>query len=266
MGDRYVLGVDVGNTNTVFGLFRDEPDFEILHSWRTVTRRDRTSDELGIFLLGFLNSSGIVATEVGGFIYSSVVPPFSPIVERMGSDYFRCDPLRVRFDMGLPIGVSYPHPAEIGADRLANAAGAHAMCRDDLIIVDLGTATTFCLLEDGSYRGGVIAPGLKVSIEALTRKTAQLPPIEFARPSSGVLGDTTVHSLQSGFFYGWVGLLRGIIGELKDRDPKRNYTVFATGGLSNLISRETPGLFDRVDDLLTLRGLKTIWRHQASFL
>ena len=149
MGDRYVLGVDVGNTNTVFGLFRDEPDFEILHSWRTVTRRDRTSDELGIFLLGFLNSSGIVATEVGGFIYSSVVPPFSPIVERMGSDYFRCDPLRVRFDMGLPIGVSYPHPAEIGADRLANAAGAHAMCRDDLIIVDLGTATTFCLLEDG---------------------------------------------------------------------------------------------------------------------
>ncbi len=259
----FILGVDIGNTNSVFGLFEKDADGEILHDWRTVTRRERTSDELGIFLLGFLHSSGIDPAAIKGFIYSSVVPPFNPIVERMARDYFNCDPLNVRWD-SVPLKIEYPHPPEIGADRLVNAAAAREMYGGDLIIIDMGTATTFCVMHEEVYLGGSIAPGLKMSIESLSRKTAQLPPIEFARPAGGVVGDSTIHAMQSGFFYGWVGLLRGISEEIKRSGPDRKYRSVATGGLCTLIQREVPDLFDIVEPDLTLKGLQVIYRHMSS--
>lgn len=254
-----LLCVDIGNTNTVFGLFEaeDRPD-SLLRHWRTVTRRDRTSDELGIFLRGFLETADLAEHTIKGFVYSSVVPSFNPIVERMAEDYFQAQALRISHDMGLPINLKYPHPEEIGADRLVNASAAHVLFGGDLIIVDLGTATTFCVMHSGDYLGGLIAPGLKLSIDSLARHTAQLPSIEFKRPLDGVIAKSTLQALQGGFFYGWVGLLREIIQRIKNVEPDRRYQVVATGGLSSLIQREETGLFDRVDPLLTLKGLQVI--------
>lgn len=255
----YILAVDIGNTNTVFGLFRDTAEHEIEKHWRTVTHRDRTSDELGIFLLGFLSSSGIDPSSIRGFIYSSVVPSFNPIVERMAQDYFSTQPFRVRHD-NIPLAIDYPRPDEIGADRLVNAVAANTMYPGSQIVVDLGTATTFCVVHDGVYLGGAIAPGLKLSMEALFRNTAQLSSVEFSRPPGGVVAKSTKHAIQSGFFFGWVGLLRGILDEAARASPGRKYRTIATGGLSALIHREVPELFDTVDGMLTLRGLKIIYQ------
>ncbi|MBX7057533.1 MAG: type III pantothenate kinase [Leptospirales bacterium] len=259
--NQYILAVDIGNSNTVFGLLLPDEGFEVVRSWRAVTRRDRTSDELGIFLLGFLETAGVSPQSVEAFLYSSVVPSFNPIVERMAHDYFQCDALRVTHDMGLPIGLCYPAPAEIGADRLVNAVAGAALYPGNLIIVDLGTATTFCLVQAGAFCGGAIAPGLKISIDTLSQRTAQLPPIEFRSPECGVVGDTTVHALQAGFFYGWVGLVREITQRMKDSIHPETARVIATGGLSATLQAAAPELFDVVDPLLTLRGLKILWRH-----
>ena len=260
---KYGLAVDIGNTNTVFGLY-SESDGEILKSWRTVTHRDRTSDELGIFLKGFLQSGGIVVEDVAHFIYSSVVPSFNPIVEKMVRDYYHTEPLRVHYELPLPIRFVYPRPYEIGPDRIVNAIAANRIHGGDLIVIDLGTATTFCLLHDRDYMGGSIAPGLKLSMEALSRRAAMLPPIEFACPPGGVLGDSTMHSIQSGFFFGWIGLLREIITQFRKREPQKSYKVIATGGLASLIHEESPDLFDEVDGLLTLKGLQIIHEHLRS--
>ncbi|MCB1139771.1 MAG: type III pantothenate kinase [Leptospiraceae bacterium] len=258
---KYGLAVDIGNTNTVFGLYSHENGGEIQKSWRTVTHRDRTSDELGIFLNGFLHSSGIRVESIEHFIYSSVVPSFNPIVEKMVRDYYNTEPLRVHYEMPLPLEFVYPRPYEIGPDRIVNAVAASRIYGGDLIVIDLGTATTFCLLHGTQYMGGSIAPGLKLSMEALSRRAAMLPPIEFACPPGGVLGDSTMHSIQSGFFFGWVGLLREIIQQFRNREPARKYRVIATGGLASLIHGEQPDLFDQVDGLLTLRGLQIIHEH-----
>lgn len=195
-----LLVIDVGNTNTVFGVFREGEETPDFHK-RTVTRRDRTSDELGLFLKGFLTQENVKADRVKKAIYSSVVPSLNPIVERMLEDWFDVNPLRVHYQMNLNFGISYPRPFEIGADRLVNAAYcAKTYPGKKAILVDLGTATTFCVIsEKPEYIGGVIAPGLKISMDALTRNTAQLPPIVFGSPSR-VLGESTVESIQAGFF------------------------------------------------------------------
>ncbi|MCB1327258.1 MAG: type III pantothenate kinase [Spirochaetales bacterium] len=258
-----ILCVDIGNSNTVFGIFDSAREGEpVLKHWRTVTRRDRTSDELGIFLLGFLESASLDPASIGSCVYSSVVPSFNPIVERMARDYFQAGVLRVQHDLKLPITFDYPRPAEIGADRVVNAVAAHVRFGGDLIVIDLGTATTFCVLHQGSYVGGSIAPGLKLSMESLSRATAQLPPIEFRNPPDGAIGKSTTGALQSGFFYGWVGLLREITDRVRRHSPDRTYRVIATGGLCGLIHAEEPSLFDEVDPLMTLHGLQTIYRYQ----
>ncbi len=259
MTDRFILGVDIGNTNTVFGLFDAGEGVEILRHWRAVTRRDRTSDELGIFLLGFLETVGVAPERIAGFIYSSVVPHFNPIVERMARDYFSAAPLRVTHESDLPIEIRYPAPAEIGADRLVNASAAAVLYGGPLVVVDLGTATTFCAVKDNAFVGGSIAPGLKLSIESLAARTAQLPPIEFRHPPSGVIGDSTIHALQSGFFYGWAGLVREISTRMKAALAVPGVRIIATGGLATAIHEGEPELFDIVDPLLTLRGLKILY-------
>ncbi|GBF51507.1 pantothenate kinase [Leptospira ryugenii] len=252
-----LLVVDVGNTNTVFGIFREgqeQPDF---HK-RTVTRRDRTSDELGLFLKGFLTQEKVDSLQIKKAIYSSVVPSLNPIIERMFEDWFEVKPLRVHYQMKLNFGITYPRPFEIGADRLVNAAYCAKMFPNQkAILVDLGTATTFCVInEKPEYVGGVIAPGLKISMDALTRNTAQLPPIVFGSPSV-VLGGSTVESIQSGFFYGWIGLLKEIVRAIKAELPG-DYKVIGTGGLVTTIHSSDNKVFDHIDPMLTLKGLKIL--------
>ena len=198
MAKDMLLVIDVGNTNTVFGVFyngEEEPKF---HK-RTVTRRDRTSDELGVFLKGFFKEENIDSNNISHAIYSSVVPGFNPIVSRMLEDWFKVDPISVTVNTKLPFTITYPRPFEIGADRLVNAAAVVKMYGGKNIIIDMGTATTFCVVnEKNEYIGGLIAPGLKIAMDSLIRNTAQLPPIVFQTPKK-VLGDSTIESLQSGF-------------------------------------------------------------------
>lgn len=251
-----LLVIDVGNTNTVFGVYQKN-ELEPAFHRRTVTRRDRTSDELGVFLKAFFKEEGLDPSVIGNAIYSSVVPAFNPIVSRMLEDWFKVAPIVVNYQMNLPFTIAYPRPFEIGADRLVNAAYV-VLNKGKYIVVDMGTATTFCVInENKEYLGGVIAPGLKISMDALIRNTAQLPPIVFQRPDAP-LGRSTIESLQSGFFYGWVGMLDGILKELK-RSYGEDCIVIGTGGLVSTIHQEQEGLFDVIDPLLTLKGLKVLF-------
>lgn len=258
MDKECLLVIDIGNTNTVFGVFYEDEKEPRFHK-RTVTRRDRTSDELGVFLKGFFREEGIESDMIGYAIYSSVVPAFNPIVSRMLEDWYKVKPLNVSYTSKLPFTITYPRPFEIGADRLVNAAAVCELYGPKHIIIDMGTATTFCVVnERKEYLGGLIAPGLKNSMDSLTKNTAQLPPIAFHTPEQ-VLGRSTIESLQSGFFYGWVGLLEGIITEIK-REIGDDYKVVGTGGLVTTIHHSRPGIFDIIDPLLTLKGLEIIFR------
>ena len=258
----YVLGFDIGNSNTVIGIFKPETELAILHHWRIATKLEYTSDELGISLLGLISSHGFAPQNIKGLIYSSVVPSLNQTVREMTQTYFpqALPKLKaVSWNMGLPLEFQYPRPEEIGADRLVNASAAVTLYGGDLIIVDMGTATTFCVIHEGKqYIGGCIAPGLKVSMESLGKHTAQLPAIEFCCPPNGVIGNSTVEALQAGFFFSWASILEGIIARIRKLSPERQYKVIATGGLVNYIHEHLPGLFDEVDPLLTLRGLKYI--------
>ncbi|EPG66391.1 type III pantothenate kinase [Leptospira wolffii] len=256
-----ILVIDIGNTNTVFGIYKPGSQEPIFHK-RTVTRRDRTSDELGLYLKGFLREFEIDSAQIMGGIYASVVPQLNPIIERMIHDWFRIDPIRVHYQMKLPFGIKYPRPFEIGADRLVNAAAVAKDHPGKSIIIDLGTATTFCVVDDvPNYLGGVIAPGLKGSMDALTRNTAQLPPIVFQAPSK-ILGDSTIESIQAGFFYGWIGLLEGIIREIR-KEYGADYQVVGTGGLVTTIHAANPNIFDKIEPLLTLRGLQILYEENT---
>jgi type III pantothenate kinase len=259
-----LLTVDVGNTNTVFGIFRNGDPDPIFHK-RAVTRRDRTSDELGLFLKGFFVQEGIEENLLKKAVYSSVVPSFNPILERMMEDWFHVKPLQINYKINLPFQIRYPRPFEIGADRLVNAAACTKLFpKQKIIIVDLGTATTFCVLNAvPEYIGGVIAPGLKISMDALTKNTAQLPPIVFQQPSK-ILGDSTIESIQAGFFYGWVGLLREIIDEIKHAHGE-DFKVVGTGGLVSSIHQQKKGVFDIIDPLLTLKGLHYLYQINLNY-
>ena len=255
--NNHLLLIDIGNTNTVFGIYSLNENKLLFHK-RTVTHRDRTSDELGLFLKGFLREENFDPAAIHHAIYSSVVPSFNPIVDRMLKDYFGCQSMKVTFESRLPFTFKYPRPWEVGADRIVNASAATVLYPGKNIIIDMGTATTFCVLnEKPEYLGGVIAPGLKLSMDALTRNTAQLPPIIF-QPTPSIIGNSTIESMQAGFYYGWIGLLEKII--LKIREEFGNdYNVIGTGGLVGIIHEKNPDLFTQIDPHLTLRGLKVIY-------
>lgn len=258
MENELLLVIDVGNTNTVFGTF-ERGNSELIFHKRTVTRPDRTSDELGVFLKGFFKEAMLAPDLIHHAIYSSVVPGFNPIVSRMLEDWFNVHPVVVNYQMNLPFTITYPRPFEIGADRLVNTAAVIEEYPGKSIIVDMGTATTFCVIsEKKEYLGGVISPGLKLSMDALIKNTAQLPPIAFQKPEQP-LGRSTIESLQSGFFYGWIGLLSGVIAELK-KFYGDDCRVIGTGGLVGLIHSAQKGVFDIIDPLLTLKGLEYLYR------
>lgn len=250
-----LLAIDVGNTNTVFAVHDGK---EFVADWRCATEHQRTADEYYVWLntLMKLQNIYVVITQV---IVSSVVPQVVFNLRVLSDRYYNCRPLVIgKPDCGLPVDVRVDADTQVGADRLVNTVGAHAQFGGDLIIVDFGTATTFDVVaKDGAYIGGVIAPGVNLSVQALHLAAAALPHVDATKPQSPI-GTNTVACMQSGIYWGYVGLIERINAEIK-RERDRPMRVIATGGLATLFDQE-PGLFDHVDGELTMTGLVEINR------
>ena len=256
-----LLVIDIGNTNTVLGLYRDN---ELLRDWRLRTDEARTVDEYAMLVHELFSLSQIHFPDIKDVIVSCVVPAMINTVEGLCRDYFKLKPLIVGPGVKTGMPIHYDNPKEVGADRIVNAVAAYDQIKGSLIIVDFGTATTFdCISDKGEYLGGAIAPGLNVSADALFEKASKLPRVEVVRPPQ-VVAKNTVNSIQSGLFYGYVGLVDGIVARMKtelDDDP----TVFATGGLAGLLS-DVSTTIDRIAPNLTLEGLRIIFERNQSGL
>lgn len=250
-----IFVLDTGNTNTVLGVFKND---ELIYEWRIKTDRHKTEDEFGMLIKSLFDHKGITFSQFSGVIISSVVPPIMLALEKMCIIYFNIKPLIIgRKDVHSFLDIRYPNPDEIGADRIVNAVGAIERFDTPLIIIDFGTATTFCYVnEEKSYMGGLIAPGIKISMEALYDKASKLPKIEIQQPPT-VVGSSTVMAMQSGVFYGYIGQVDGIVRRMKE-EVKTNPTVIATGGLASLLADESATI-DHVDPHLTLKGLYLIY-------
>lgn len=247
---------DTGNTNTVLGVFKDD---DLLYEWRIKTDHYKTEDEFGMLIKSLFDHKGISFSDFTGVIISSVVPPMMLAVEKMSEIYFNVKPLIIgKENVNSFLKMQYPHPHELGADRIVNAVGAIAEYGGPLIITDFGTATTYCYInENEEYVGGIIAPGIKISMEALYEKASKLPRIEIEAPES-VVGGSTIEAMQSGVFYGYIGQVDGLINRIKG-ERKTNPKVIATGGLASLIAKESE-MIDVVDTHLTLKGLYLIYQ------
>jgi type III pantothenate kinase len=248
-----LLAVDIGNTNTVFGLFVG-PDLRL--DWRAETRVERTGDECAALLRGLFELSGMRLDEVTAGIISSVVPPATATVERFFSRYLKIVPIVVGPGIKTGMPILYENPREVGADRIVNAVAVYARFPQGAVVVDFGTATTFDVITDkGEYAGGVIAPGLMVSADALFRSTAKLPRVEVTRPKTAI-GRNTVASIQAGLVFGYAGLVDAIVGRIK-AEVRWTPRVVGTGGLATLIAAESSTI-EECDELLTLRGLQIL--------
>jgi type III pantothenate kinase len=249
--------IDVGNTNTVLGVYQGE---ELVKHWRVQTRHGSTSDEHGILVRELFHFAGLDPEGVQDAILSCVVPPMERAIVGMVKEYFGVSPLLVGQTVHPSMPVLYENPRDVGADRLVNAVAAWRRWQTSLVVVDFGTATTFdAITRDGAYKGGAIAPGVTISSEALFQHASKLPRVEMARPPS-VIGQTTVTSIQSGLLYGYTGLVREIVGRMK-QELGGETRVVATGGLAGFIARETD-IIDEVDQFLTLTGLRLIYEEQ----
>jgi type III pantothenate kinase len=249
-----LLVVDVGNTNTVLGVF-DGP--RLLVSWRLTSRREQTADEYGVFIQALLRSGGIDARAVTGLAISNVVPPVQQTLEQMCQKYFGVSPFMVEPAVNSPIPVRVDNPAEVGPDRIVNAVGALARYAPPLIVIDFGTATTFdCVNASGEFVGGAIAPGITTAADALLTKAARLFRVELVRPKDAI-GRNTVTNIQSGLIYGYAGLVDGLVSRMQ-AELGGTVTVIATGGLASLIADVTRSV-QHVDPDLTLQGLRLIF-------
>ena len=247
-----LLAIDLGNTNTVFGAYEDE---RLVMHWRLSTQKDRTVDEYGILLRNLFAFEKIDAKKIRRVIVASVVPPLDSVLNEMVASYFSVKPVFVTHEnAGIP--VLYDDPREVGADRIVNAVAVVHKYGKPAIVVDFGTATTFdAITSKGEYRGGVIAPGIVISAEALYEHAAKLPRIEIQKPKH-VIGSSTVGSMQSGLFYGYVALVDGIITRMK-QELGANARVIGTGGQASFIHQESK-LIETVDPNLTLDGLQLV--------
>ncbi len=250
-----LLVIDVGNTNTVLGLYAGE---ELIHDWRIRTVIDHTVDEYGALILNLLKNSQIGAQSVGSIIISCVVPPMLNILDPLCQKYFGIEPLIVGPGVKTGMPIFYDNPREVGADRIVNAVAAYEKYRREMIIVDFGTATTFDYIsKKGEYMGGCIAPGIMISSEALFNRAAKLPRVELCTPRSAITKDT-VSGMQAGIMYGYAGLVDGIVARMKSEIGEAAFVV-ATGGLANVVAREAKQI-DVVDERLTLEGLRIIFQ------
>lgn len=250
-----IFVLDVGNTNTVLGVYKND---ELQHHWRIETSRNKTEDEYGMIIKSLLEHEDLSFTDFDGIIISSVVPPIMAALERMCEKYFKTKPLVVGAGIKTGLDIKYDNPKEVGADRIVNAVAAIHQYGGPLIIVDFGTATTYCYVnEKKQYMGGAIAPGIGISTEALYSRASKLPRIEIVKPDS-IVGRSTVSAMQAGILYGYVGQVEGIVRRMKAESPVEP-KVIATGGLSALIADES-NVIDVVDPYLTLTGLKIIYQ------
>lgn len=249
-----ILTLDIGNTNIKAALF-DGP--KVCHYWRLSTDIHATSDEYGIRLISLFANKGFEAGQVGGIVISSVVPSINFTIDHMVRNYFGQSPLFVSDKLQMGIDFSRVQHAELGTDLMADAVAAYDEYGGPCIAVDFGTATTFSVVDENAvFLGGCICPGVKLSAEALVTGTAKLPRFEIARPDK-VIGTTTVSYLQSGVFFGYVGLVRNIVRKFK-QELGREAVVVATGGIASVLSDECK-VIDHLDGLLTLKGLRLIY-------
>lgn len=250
-----ILAIDIGNTNIVVALFDGK---NLKNSWRISTDKNKTSDEIGITISQLIEHNGVRAEEIEDVIISSVVPPIMHSFCNAIRKYINCEPIVVGPGVKTGLNIKYDNPKEVGADRIVNAVAAINKYGTPLVIVDFGTATTFCAIDkNGDYLGGVIAPGVKVSMNALFERTAKLPRVEIKKPRSAI-GRNTVSSMQSGAVYGQAGQVDRIVAEIKKELGAPSCRVIATGGLSVLIAPESSSI-DTVDKTLTLDGLRIIY-------
>ncbi|MBB5174886.1 type III pantothenate kinase [Texcoconibacillus texcoconensis] len=249
-----IFVLDAGNTNIVLGVYEGE---NLKYHWRIGTDASKTEDQYAMLVKDLFNHEGIGASDISGVIISSVVPPIMYALEQMCKKYFNLTPIVIGPGIKTGLNIKYDNPREVGADRIVNAvAGIHEY-GGPLIIVDFGTATTFCSINGkGQYVGGAIAPGISISTEALYNRASKLPRIEIAKPKN-IIGSNTVTAMQSGILYGYVGQVEGIVSRMK-KETNEDATVIATGGLAPLIAKEAT-VIDVVDSFLTLKGLKWIY-------
>lgn len=254
-----ILCMDIGNTNIKTALFEGN---EMKQYWRMSTNISNTSDEYGIRLCSMFDHAGIPMESVEGIVVSSVVPTINYTIEHMFRMYFEKTPLFIGPGVKTGINIKYENPRELGSDRIANAVAVYEEYGGPCIFIDFGTATSFGVVDEkGAFLGGCICPGIKLSSEALVSGTAKLPRFELTRPEN-VIGRTTLSNLQSGMYYGYVGLVKNIVRKLR-QELGTDALVVATGGMATMIAEESKAI-DKLDGLLTLKGLRLIYERNAA--
>lgn len=250
-----IFVLDVGNTNITLGVYEGK---KLINYWRINTDRGKSSDEFGMFILDLFRYENIKITDIKAIVIASVVPPIMYSLEHALRKYFKIEPIIVGPGVKTGINIKYDNPKEVGSDRIVNAVAACNLYGSPVIIVDFGTATTFCAISSkNEYLGGVICPGIRISAEALYQKTAKLPRIEIAKPDN-VIGKDVVTSMQSGMVYGYIGKVDYVVKRIKKEMDEDNIKVIATGGLARLIASESETI-QKINGLITLEGLRIIY-------